>query len=229
MIISHSRKFIFVHVPKTGGSSVTQMLLPYLDLSRDIVIGGDSSCEDGKDVERNRQNKIHKHSTAEEIKDFVGEEIWNQYFVFAFTRDPFSRAVSLYEWWHQTPWKGDQQRKKKIMDMSFEEFLNCHEDEEINGKPMIHYLTSKQEKDFHSDYAFNIKVDYLGRLEDIWGGCAYIFGRLGLPHVHVIEANKTKKRKKIEEYYNPKSASRLRQLYLEDFKTFNYDMRVDLF
>ncbi|WP_165873504.1 sulfotransferase family 2 domain-containing protein [Parasulfuritortus cantonensis] len=39
MIISHRHRFVFFHLGKTGGSSVTLALLPQLG-SRDVVIGG---------------------------------------------------------------------------------------------------------------------------------------------------------------------------------------------
>ena len=224
MIISHSRKFIFVHVPKTGGSSITQMLLPHLDLSQDVILGGDPSFEDGEDMKRRENKELHKHSTALEIKESVGEEIWNQYFVFSFARNPFSRAASLFAWWNETPWQGDKKKKAAIKNMSFEEFLDS--DHNTLGEPMVFFLTSKKEKDFYVEYSRNIEVDYLGKLEDIWGASAYISGRLGLPHERITQANKTKKRKHTHEYYNSRSINRLKQVYLEDFKTFGYEKEV---
>ena len=204
---------------------MVQLLLPYLDLNQDLVLGGDEKFEDGKDEQRKKKGELHKHSTALEIKKYIGEEEWNKFFVFAFVRNPFARAVSLYEWWKQTPWKGKDNIKEKIEKMSFEEFLDGGED--VLGKPMVHFLTSKKEKEFYSEFSINVEVDYVGKLEDVWGSTAYICGRLGMPHLQPLHKNETKKKKEILMYYEPKplnqSHHKVRSIFREDFKTFDYD------
>ena len=52
MIISHKYKFIFVHVPKTAGTSIAQSLYPYLDLQQDVVLGGHPDHEHKDDEEK---------------------------------------------------------------------------------------------------------------------------------------------------------------------------------
>lgn len=39
MIVNHTHKFIFVHVPKSAGTSVTQMFSEYSSY-RDLEVGG---------------------------------------------------------------------------------------------------------------------------------------------------------------------------------------------
>jgi hypothetical protein len=31
MLVSHVKRFVLLHIPKTGGSSITKLLSPYLD------------------------------------------------------------------------------------------------------------------------------------------------------------------------------------------------------
>ena len=224
MIISYSKKFVFVHVPKTGGTSMVQLLLPYLDLSQDLILGGCEKFEDGEDERRIKKGQLHKHSTAVEIKEYMGEEEWNKFFVFAFTRNPFTRAVSQYEWWKQTPWKGKDNIKEEIKKMSFEEFLDGGE--EVLGKPMVHFLTSKKEKEFYSEYSYSVEVDYVGKLEDVWNCTSYVCGRLGLPQLEPIHVNTTEKKGAISTYYDPKplnqSHDKVKRAFKEDFRIFNY-------
>ena len=87
MIVSHKNKFVFVHIPKTGGTSIVQALYPYLDPEQDIIIGGherhdNPSTFSASEYEKN--NQLHKHSSAVEIKKVIGQDIWDEYFIFAF-------------------------------------------------------------------------------------------------------------------------------------------------
>lgn len=35
MLVSHSHRFVFVHIPKTAGTSITQILEPYCEKAPD--------------------------------------------------------------------------------------------------------------------------------------------------------------------------------------------------
>jgi hypothetical protein len=61
--------FLFVHIPKTGGTSVTSAL-------------GNRACA---------------HNTPAKIRAEIGDELWNSCFKFTFIRNPWDRAVSFYE------------------------------------------------------------------------------------------------------------------------------------
>jgi hypothetical protein len=219
MIISHKNKFIFIHVPKTGGTSIVRALYPFLDVENDIIIGGHPDHEDGKDHIKQSKGELHKHSTALEIKDAVGKETWDEYFIFAFVRNPFSRVVSMYEWWKQTVWKGESKKKKEISNMSYEEFTSS----EYIGYSSLDFLTSKRTKKFHSEYSRTMQVDYIGRQEDMWRDFAYICGILNLPKITLEKHNVSKnKAPTYQEYYNSRSISNIQRLFREDLQEFNY-------
>jgi hypothetical protein len=76
VIVSTRHKFIFVHIPKTAGSSITSALKPY-----------------GKD------NKLAKATTKHEtLPEFFARNhvAPNQFFKFGFVRNPWCRVVSFY-------------------------------------------------------------------------------------------------------------------------------------
>ena len=95
MIINNTFKFIFVHVPKSAGTTVTKLLSAYSAYC-DIEVGGTAMGEAIQPFFRNRYG-LSKHSTAREIKAVVGEALWNRYFKFAFVRNPYARAHSAYK------------------------------------------------------------------------------------------------------------------------------------
>lgn len=73
-MVNHERKIIFVHIPRTSGSSVEKALgVTYTEVTLN-----------------------HKHMRASEIKKLVGKNIWNSYYKFSIVRNPFDRVVSLY-------------------------------------------------------------------------------------------------------------------------------------
>lgn len=102
MIISASREFIFIHLEKCGGTSVETALEPYLEWS-DIVLGSTDFGESYQQLLHNRfgvdnvrKNMLWKHSTAQDIRSFVGPEIWNDFTKISVVREPVDLVKSLY-------------------------------------------------------------------------------------------------------------------------------------
>ena len=81
MLISQRHKFIFVHVQKTGGSSIWRALKPFCDASDFALI---------------ERHGLSSHATAGQIIEAVGREVWDEYFTFAFERNPWDKCLSLY-------------------------------------------------------------------------------------------------------------------------------------
>ncbi len=94
MIISNSRKFIFIHLHKCAGSSIEQTLDPFLRWD-DIILG---STEYGERIQSHYKKRffLDKHSTAQECFDVVGDDVWDAYYKFATIRNPYSLVVSTF-------------------------------------------------------------------------------------------------------------------------------------
>lgn len=88
MPISHEREVIFIHIPKTAGQSIEQALGVWkTGHPRETLWGA-------------HQERITlQHLTGQEIKKIVGNLIWSSYFKFAVVRNPWSKAVSEYDWY----------------------------------------------------------------------------------------------------------------------------------
>jgi len=94
VIISRSRRFSFVHIHKTGGTSVEQALDPHLAWY-DLILGGSRFGEELQKPYAARF-KLHKHSSVAEIESICGAEYVEDYFLFSVVRHPLARACSLY-------------------------------------------------------------------------------------------------------------------------------------
>lgn len=102
MIISHSRKFIFIHLQKCGGTSVEVALEPYLSWD-DIILGSTGYGEEYQAIlykkhglENVQKNMLWKHSDGNDIYRYLGRKKWNEYKKIVVVRDPIEIMKSLY-------------------------------------------------------------------------------------------------------------------------------------
>ena len=89
MIVSHRHKFIFVHLGRTGGRSLTEALARHC--GPDDIITWTSGKVRGQNAAG-----FGRHDSAREIRAKVGERVWNEYFKFTFERNPWEKIVSRY-------------------------------------------------------------------------------------------------------------------------------------
>ena len=89
MIVSHSKKFIFVKAYKVAGTSVQEALEKECGPG-DLVIIDDHDPKTG----------LGQHSTPKEIRRFVGEDIWKEYLKIVIIRNPWDMFVSHYFFAH---------------------------------------------------------------------------------------------------------------------------------
>lgn len=94
-ILSYNCNFIFVHVPKCGGSSVEA---GWQDIGRwgDFVIGSTPEGELLQDPFRSLYD-IDKHASASRIKHAVGKTIFDRSEVIVLVRNPVSIVESHYK------------------------------------------------------------------------------------------------------------------------------------
>lgn len=99
MIISNSRKFIFIHIRKTAGESVTATLEPHLRRG-DFLPDGDPRRRVARSIRLGSPPypSLTKHSSAAEVRREIPPDLWNDYYKFAIVRHPVDRMVSFYQW-----------------------------------------------------------------------------------------------------------------------------------
>ena len=103
MILSRGRRFIFVHIPKTGGTALT-LALEAQRLADDIIIGGSPPSRFQKRAWRGvkTHGRLWKHATLADITGLATEAEIASFFTLTLVRNPWDRMVSYYHWL-QTP------------------------------------------------------------------------------------------------------------------------------
>jgi hypothetical protein len=99
MIISRARKFIFVHIPKTGGTALS-LALEARAAKDDILIGDTPKARARKGRLRGLKTagRLWKHSTLADVAGLVSEAEVADFFILTLVRNPWDRMVSYYHW-----------------------------------------------------------------------------------------------------------------------------------
>ncbi len=153
MQISYSHKFIFIHIPKTAGTSVSVALSAVSHQLREQLVNrllkkvGISVNHYGPHTWK----QFRLHETALTVKRHLPTRIYDHFFKFAFVRNPWDQLVSSYHWISQNPKHG---RHKLVRSLSFDEYLRYVM---ARGKFSQHgFILDRHER---------LIVDFVGRFE----------------------------------------------------------------
>ncbi|MCZ4367830.1 sulfotransferase family 2 domain-containing protein [Sulfitobacter dubius] len=99
MIISRGRSYVFVHIPKTGGTSLA-LALEGRAMKDDLMLG-----DTPKALKRRRRlqgvqaaGRLWKHSTLADVDGLLRPEEFAGLFCFTLVRNPWDRVASYYRW-----------------------------------------------------------------------------------------------------------------------------------
>ncbi len=171
MLISHKHKFIFIHIQKTAGTSISSALNPFCEESYPFL----------------------KHWSAVQIKEKFGSDIWNEYFKFTFIRNPYER---LYSWYNMIDKCRDTPNpnpfhlyiQKNIH--SFSDFImkdkSSSDINELGWRLPPQRIAQFQKISGKK----RVIIDFIGRYENINGDFSYICEKLNIPEIILPHMNK---------------------------------------
>lgn len=207
MIISPGRGYVFVHIPKTGGTSMA-MALEERAMKDDILIGDTPKAirRRGRAKKLKAPGRLWKHSTLRDIDGLVD---LSGMLVFTLVRNPWDRLVSYYHWLQDQTF--DHPAVHLAKQRSFVRFLN---DKGTKATLLKHPYTSYVA---HPDVPRPVYV----RLEHLRDDLQPIEEHLGFS-LELPVANRSERRREWQAYYTDADAALVGQLCGPDASRFGY-------
>ena len=215
MLISYTNNFIFFHVAKVAGLSIREALAPYVQLPKRFKVNRPLKMIDGK------LNPLYAiwentllHATPRDTKRELVDETYNNFYKFAFVRNPWDWQVSMY---HFILKESDHVQHQTVSSMcGFEEYL-----EWVLATPRPYARgATKFQKDMLTDDKGNLIVDFVGRFENLVHDFAEICQKLSitasLPKIN------TTSHKDYRSYYNERTKKIIAEHFREDIDLFAY-------
>jgi hypothetical protein len=214
-MISHSKKCIFVEVPRTGSTSVRNLIgmsaTPHLNIwqIRSQMCGQWS--HEQRFLPRLYSAFNLLRSEAKRIE--AGERRFYAYYKFGFVRNPWDRVVSLYF---------RPQRESLRERMSFEDFVMSIK---YSSATCYHPVPHRNQLDWFVNPDGEVLVDFIGRFERIEEDWSKIAAQLGLQGLRLPHKNqKLGSRKHYSEMYTrPEMIEAVREVFRVDIEAFNYE------
>ena len=215
MLLSPKYNFLFVHIAKTGGTSVRAALQPLR--WRDPWYYAQFLCSRFSHASGHRiGSKFPRHARIVAAQEMLPEAYFRQLFKFAVVRNPWDLQVSSY---HHI-----RRERPQLMAHieNFDQFIRWKLDPE---RPyQYHVDTSIQSQlDYLIDLHGNILVDFIGRYERLHADFGTICEKLGLEHLRLPHKREAKDRgKDYRDYYTPELAELVGEHFARDIAALDY-------
>lgn len=207
MIYRENPKFIFVHIPKTGGTSVEATLARAL-LGKNLP---ELTKEDAHRYALPKSGTGFQHAKLRGYQRRYGVDL-AEFFTFAFVRNPWDLVLSEIRYFQKNegrtfnaPTLTENVRRL----VNFKGSLWGHD-----FGPQVRYLR---------DLSGNMRMSYLGRFETLQKDADAIFGQLGLQPVTLpMIFNTSKGCAHYSETYDEESRDLVAKHFADDIAAFGY-------
>jgi hypothetical protein len=214
MLLSIKYNFLFVHIAKTGGTSVRAALAPVK--WRDPYQIPAFICSRLSSLTGHRLGmKFPRHAKAIAAREMLPRELYDGLFKFAFVRNPWDLQVSS---WHHIR----RERPHLLQGIDdFETFLRWKIEAE---RPyQFHIDTSiALQSDYLVDLNGNVIVDFVGRYENLQADFDRVCERIGVRRRELPHRRQARDRDDYRAYYTDATAQLVADHFRRDIDLFGY-------
>lgn len=205
-MISHKYKCIFIHIPRTAGSSIEKMIC------------GD----DWWKIE-----KSTKHLLASQSKQ-IYKDYWNDYFKFSIVRNPWDRMVSCLRFKNYFKLS----LNNSIIDISGYKKLYSYKNKIVEFDHRFHKKENVVRKKHGLNTVYNNiideEIDWILKFENLYDEVEELKKILDIKQDFNFLLNKSKNRKNYKDYYNEKSKNEVEKIFLKDIEKHRYNFNDNI-
>ncbi len=245
MIISHRHKFIYLKARKVAGTSVEVALAQHCG-DEDIVTSVGAFNPNWDEEEYSHPGKkwqgYGRHLPLIPVRRRLGQKLWDTYFKFAVTRNPWDLVVSQYHWATRSGYGDAYERAVRRSLKRFWTYpLKVRKNFRILGTSLgrtllqmdmltfdffARYMLRYYEPNdsFYFDRSGSVGLDFLIRYENLQDDYASVCERIGLP-LSELPSLKTKsrpKRRHYSTYYDDRTRELVAKMYHRHIEHFGY-------
>jgi hypothetical protein len=218
--INHEKKAIYIHIPKNGGTYISEILSKNYGFKNYYLhrpdhklfcLGYDNSVD-------KHENKIHGTLIYYKTSDFLNKIMnmnnykWENYFIFSFIRNPYDRFVSGWNYCNKT-------------NISFQNYINLEQN--VNSFDYWHTFMTQSRHLIGNNGKINI--NFIGKMENLENDLYIILNKLGFKNInHTPYKKNSKKHKDYKSYYNNEILEKVNKLMQEDLYNFDYKKITDI-
>jgi hypothetical protein len=216
MLISHSHRFAYIHIPKVAGVSISRTLGCRYGTPIDHYWGNWLLKAIGINVNHYapyRLRKFRPHSSADTLRRNLPTGLFDSLFTFAFVRNPWDLLVSYYHFLRDAEGHPDHvshRRRHAARLPDFEAYLRY---EIRRGKISQTRMVA--------DRRGRVLVNFLGRYESLRDDFAHVCRELGID-ASLGRANASA-RGDYRDYYTDRLVALVRDGFAEDIERFGYE------
>lgn len=217
-MISLKYNFLFIHVPKTGGNSIQNILADY---SEDTLTD-DEAHQDG--IERfelrNSTYKLKKHSKLTRYRKVLPAKLYQQLFKFATIRNPWDKMISLYFSPHRGTDRWDRDSFIQLVGNAptLQDFVTLPSfSDRLGGELGLAARPRPLDQD----------IDYLIRFERLNDDFSEVCRKIGLPTAPELPVRNKGNRKHYGIYYDDELIELVARKFSNEIEFGNYSFSTD--
>jgi hypothetical protein len=221
MLVSDKYNYIIITIPKTGTRSISNFLFDNEDsIIKNRIYSNSSIFE------------FERSSTALEIKNRVGDELYKKYIKIAFIRNPYSKLVSSYFFYKNGTPTPNNTFQRFLRSSLIRKFSLIKINLKILSTKLLPFHVWALLYPYNSNLKYltneqgNLIVDYVGTSEDLENDFFAIMEKIGVKfEVKELPQINKSSHKNVESYFNNRFFKTLIDLKIRKDLRFYFKIR----